>query len=66
MRTMISEVYDAFMSAGAEEAKARAAAQAIANNEARFMKIGSDLRLLTWIASSISAMAAWLVTRAFV
>lgn len=40
---MISEVYDALLSAGADEVKARKAAETLANYDARFGKIESDL-----------------------
>jgi hypothetical protein len=66
MTTMIAEVYDAFMSAGVDECKARAAAQAIANDEARTGKIESDLGLLTWITRTVFAMVASLVVKAFI
>lgn len=39
MTTMISEVYDALISAGADEKKAKAAAEAIAQNDFRFSAI---------------------------
>lgn len=46
MATMISEVYDAFIAAGAPEDKARKAAEAIASYENRFARIESDLAVL--------------------
>lgn len=49
MATMISEVYDAFISSGAPEDKARKAAEAIAAYDSRFNKIESDLNLLKWM-----------------
>jgi hypothetical protein len=56
MATMIAEVYDAFLEAGATPAKARAAAEALAGYESRFSKIEqqiTELRgrvdLLTWM-----------------
>jgi hypothetical protein len=36
MSTMVAELYDALLSAGSDEAKARAAAKAVAENESRF------------------------------
>lgn len=39
MSTMIYEVYDALKSAGAPEDKAKAAAEALGNDESRFNKI---------------------------
>ncbi len=43
MSTMVAELYDALISAGAPEEKARAAAKAIADYDGRFS--GIDLRL---------------------
>jgi len=43
MSTMISEVYDALLAAGAPEDKARKAAEAIAAYDTRFAKIEQDL-----------------------
>jgi hypothetical protein len=43
MSTMISEVYDALKEAGASEDKARKAAEVLANYDARFNKIESDI-----------------------
>lgn len=49
MSTMISEVYDAFISSGAPEEKARAAAGAVAEHETRFMTIEKELAILKWM-----------------
>jgi len=46
MATMISEVYDALLAAGAPEDKARKAAEAIAGYENRFSRIDNDLTAL--------------------
>lgn len=43
MATMISEVYDALRDAGATEQKARAAAEALAGYENRFVSIETKL-----------------------
>ena len=43
MSTMISEVYDAFKEAGASEEKARKAAEALTNYDARLNKIENEL-----------------------
>ena len=45
MTTMISEVYDAFISAGAPTDKATKAAEAIANYETRLSRIDGDLKV---------------------
>ncbi len=44
MTTMISEVYDAFRSAGADEDKARAAAQAIADYQRNISELKTELK----------------------
>ncbi len=49
MATMISEVYDAFIAAGAPEEKARKAAEALADYENRFTRIDSELLILKWM-----------------
>ena len=62
---MISEVYDAFISAGAPEDKARKAAEAIASYENRFGRIESDLAILKWITGTILAGVVALVIKIF-
>jgi hypothetical protein len=64
--TMISEVYDAFMAAGAPEEKARKAAEAIASYENRFARIESDLAVLKWMTGTILAGVVALVIKTFV
>lgn len=49
MATMISEVYDAFISAGAPDEKARKAAEAIANYERDIAGMRTDLAVLKWM-----------------
>ncbi len=44
MTTMIAEVYDAFRSAGADEDKARAAAQAIADYQRNISELKTELK----------------------
>jgi hypothetical protein len=63
--TMISEVYDAFVSAGAPEEKARRAAEAIANYETRFARIESDLAVLKWMTGTTLAGVVALVIKTF-
>jgi hypothetical protein len=41
--TMISEVYDAFIAAGAPEEKARKTAEAVANYDQRFDRIEKEI-----------------------
>ena len=65
MATMISEVYDAFIAAGAPEDKARKAAEALAAYENRFSRIEADPLVLKWMTGTILAGVAALVIKAF-
>ncbi len=65
MTTMISEVYDAFVAAGAPTDKAKKAAEAIANYETRLSRIDGDLKLLKWMIAFVLAGVAGLVIKAF-
>lgn len=65
MATMISEVYDALVAAGAPEEKARRAAEALANYDSRFSKIDADLLVLKWMTGFILAGVAGVMIRAF-
>jgi len=49
MTTMITELYDALKDAGADEEKARKAAETVAPYENRFAKIETDLAILRWM-----------------
>ena len=62
---MISEVYDAFVAAGAPEDKARKAAEAIAAYENRFSRIDTDLAVLKWMTGTILAGVVAPVIKAF-
>ena len=62
---MISEVYDAFISAGAPEEKARKAAEAIASYETRFGRVEADLTVLKWMTGTILAGVVALVIKTF-
>ena len=53
MPTMISEVYDAFIEAGASQEKARKAAEAVAGFEQRFARIETDLTVLKWMTGTV-------------
>ena len=66
MTTMLAELYDALLAAGAPEDKARAAAKAVADYDARFSKIEADLLVLKWMTGFIVAGIASLVVKAFV
>jgi len=65
MTTMISEIYDALLSAGADEVKARKAAEAIAEHEKRFDHIDNELLLLKWMMGVMLAGIVSLVLKAF-
>lgn len=72
MATMISEVYDALLSAGAPDDKARKAAEAIAAYESRFAQldvrltpIEGEVNLLKWMSGIIIAGVASLVIKTF-
>ena len=65
MATMISEVYDAFIAAGAPEEKARKAAEALANYDTRFNRIEADLLVLKWMIGTILAGVVALVIKTF-
>jgi hypothetical protein len=64
--TMISEVYDAFIAAGAPEDKARKAAEAVANYESRFSRIEADLLVLKWMTGTILGGVVALVIKSFI
>ena len=76
MTTMITEVYDALRSAGADEQKARAAAEAIAAHQrdatelrteirTEFADIRSELKLLKWMMGLVLAGIVSLIIKAF-
>jgi hypothetical protein len=62
---MISEVYDAFIAAGAPEEKARKAAEALANHGNRFTRIESDLLVLKWMMGLVFGLEVAILIRAF-
>ncbi len=75
MTTMIAEVYDALLAAGAPEEKARRAAEAIAGYEDRFIaidqhfaqvdqhfvKVEGDLNLVKWMLGFNLATSAGII-----
>jgi hypothetical protein len=70
--TMISEVYDALISAGAPEDKARKAAETLANYDNRFsrldgavLKVEYELALVKWMVGFGIAMNVAILTRLF-
>lgn len=72
MATMISEVYDAFIAAGAPEDKARKAAEALANYDQRFdrvereiLKVQAEQVLLKWMVGFVIALDIAILIRVF-
>ncbi|MDO9411718.1 MAG: integrase [Pseudolabrys sp.] len=65
MTTMNSEVYDALLSAGADETKARKAAESVAAFDGRFSKIESDLGLVKWMLGFNLALTIGVLARLF-
>ena len=72
MATMISEVYDAFIAAGAPEDKARKAAEALANYDQRFdrveremLRTQAELTLLKWMVGFVIALDVAILIRVF-
>ena len=73
MTTMIAEVYDALIEAGASEEKARKAAEAIAGYDDRFNRIDvalteikGSLRLMQWEVGGMAIVllpSLWLLLR---
>jgi len=62
---MISEIYDAFISAGSDEEKARKAAEAVAEHETRFNNIDRELSVIKWMLGVVLAGVMSLVLKAF-
>jgi hypothetical protein len=65
MTTMIAEVYDAFKSAGAEDDKARAAAQAIVEYSRDITEPKGSLALLKWMVGFNLAFTMAVVWKVF-
>lgn len=61
MSTMIAELYDAFMDAGASEEKSRAAAKTMADYDSRFNKIDQNMALLKAAVVVLKWMLSFLV-----
>jgi len=62
---MISEIYDAFISAGADEEKSRKAAEAVAEHEKRFDHIDRELLVLKWMMGVMLTGVISLILKAF-
>ena len=65
MATMVVEIYDALIEAGASEGKARAAASTLANYESRFNKIETELTLLKWMVGVNIGLTIAIVSKLF-
>ena len=59
------DVFETFKSAGAEEEKARRAAEALAQDQGRFAKIEGKLDLHSWILAFNTGMLVALLWRVF-
>lgn len=57
MTTMVTELYDALLAAGASEEKARAAAESVAAYDNRFAKVETDLAVI----KSEAALHRWML-----
>ena len=56
MSTMNSEVYDAFIDAGADENKARQAAKSVVQHDSDLTKIKASLRVIKWMVGFVLAL----------
>jgi hypothetical protein len=59
------DVFEAFKSAGADDEKARRAAEALAQDQGRFAKIEGKLDLHSWILAFNTAMLVAVLWRVF-
>ena len=65
MSTMIGEVYEALIEAGASQEKAKKAAESIAAYENRFNRIEADLLVIKWMLGLVIAGVCSLVVKTF-
>jgi hypothetical protein len=65
MTTMISEVYDALVSAGAPEEKARKAAESLTKNDDRLAKIEGELLVIKWMMGFVLAFQVAIFAKLF-
>lgn len=66
MVMMLTELYDALKSAGANEKEATEAAEAVAEYDDRLAKIKKDLAVLKWLtATAVSIMISVIVMKLF-
>jgi hypothetical protein len=60
------DVYEAFRSAGADDEKARKAAEALAQDQGRFAKIEAKLDLHSWMIGAVVALNLAILVRLLV
>ena len=65
MSIMVTEVYDALISAGADEQKARAAAEAVAKYDKDISEVKANLMLIKWMVGFNLAFTMAVVWKAF-
>lgn len=65
MTMMITEVYDAFKSAGADDDKARKAAEAIAGFQSVVTDLKADMLVLKWMVAANLTFSITLMVRTF-
>ena len=65
MTVMVAKLYDALLSAGADDAKAKQAAAALANYDSRFSRIEPDLAVMKWMLGLLVAGTVALLMKAF-
>lgn len=65
MSMMLSKTYDALISAGAPEEKAREAAEELASYDNRFANLETDMKIVKMMLALILAGIASLIVKAF-
>ena len=65
MSTIIRELYDALIDAGADESKAREAAKSVARHDTDITEIKASLLLLKWMVGFTLAFVVALTWRVF-
>ena len=63
---MLTEVYDALKDVGANEEKARRAAEALADYQRDISELRGDTRVLKWIAGTNLAFTMAILWRVFI
>ena len=67
---MVAEVYEAFISAGADEKKAKAAAEALSSEQlatrSDIIKIERELAVLKWMVVGVFILCITILTKLFV